>query len=135
MDLFFGKGSRPEAPALIGTSGDVVTWDALCHQISDIATLLGPERRLVAIEAHQTIDTLIAYLGALSAGHAVAMLPPSDARAWTAFERDFSPDAAYRGPGEGWDIYDLPAGEDRPPLHPDLALLLSTSGSTGESKF
>ncbi|MCV6597967.1 MAG: AMP-binding protein [Mangrovicoccus sp.] len=133
MDLFDISRTaqkRPDDLALLDRAGGL-TWRALADALTDTKTQLGSTRRLIAIEARPSLATLTAYLGALSAGHAIAMLPLDDERAWESFDRDFTPDAIFRDPS-GWEILGPPIGEG---LHPDLALLLSTSGSTGESKF
>ena len=130
--MLFGVEDRQadHSAALIGPAGQVITYHDLAAQIAETATILGAERRLLVIEAHRNLETLIAYLGALSAGHAVAMLAPDDMRALSGFIRDFAPDGVFDG--QGWELQPITAG---PKLHPDLALLLSTSGSTGDSKF
>ena len=79
------------------------------------------------------IPTIIAYLAARAGGHAVALLPPGDAAALADFEDEFRPDVSVRRLDGRWRrIEGKGAGGD---LHPDLAVLLATSGSTGKSRF
>lgn len=85
-----------------------VTYDELDALVADARAALGP-RRLVRLVPAPTVDFVVAWLAALTGGHAT-LLTSDDGLA-----------AAYS------------AGE--PELHPDLRLLLSTSGSTGSPKL
>lgn len=107
-------GGAPGDPALV--DGDrVVTYAELLDLVAAGRDRLGP-RRLVALEARPTVEFVVAYLAALADGHPVLLLAEGG------LERHAHLVAKYR-PGTS-------AG-----LHPDLALLLSTSGSTGSPKL
>ncbi len=93
---------------------------------------LGDTRRLVLIESENQLDPLVTYLAALRGRHVVMMVPPGPTI--DDLVASYRPDTILRPSDEGWvldHLRDEPAGG----LHPDLALLLSTSGSTGVSKF
>jgi acyl-CoA synthetase (AMP-forming)/AMP-acid ligase II len=94
---------------------------------------LGSGKKLVAIVAHPTVETVAAYLGALRGGHAVMMLDASlpeekRKRLMALYGVDFLCDARRHG---GWARLDEGGGN----VHEALALLLGTSGSTGDSKM
>lgn len=85
---------------------------------------------LVLIYADNDIDTVVRLLSAWAAGHAVLLADPSlPADAREGLELAYSPDVVL-GPG-GMQRY---ADALLPPLHDGLALVLSTSGSTGSAK-
>ena len=124
---------RGDRPALVFPGQRIVTYAELAKRVASRATLLGKGRRLVAIEAGTCEHAIITYLAALSAGHAVALLPPGQPALFESFCEDFRPDTVCHFVGERWRA-DADIRLDPEPLHPDLALLLSTSGSTGISK-
>ena len=105
------------------------------------------EPGVVALLCDRTVDTVVAYLGALRKGCVPLLLdaglrPEALARALDAYTPDFVFAAESALPGN-WDVvrgfgdgtlFAAKGGQSRPPLHPDLTLLLPTSGSTGDPK-
>lgn len=113
--------------ALVAPDGTPITYRELADRVAAMGQRLGPERRLVLVAASNDVEPLVTYLAALSAGHPVLL---------TADERVESLIAAYDP-----DVV-LHTGRLRErrtgtahELHPELALLLSTSGSTGSPKL
>jgi len=115
-------------PALVTPEG-VVSYAELDRRVEAVASRLGTTARLVLLEAATTVGTLVAYLGALRGRHPVLLAAPGAAAA--ALADAYDPDVVVPASG--------PLEERRPgsrhALHPDLALLLSTSGSTGSAKL
>ena len=89
------------------------------------------ERRLVLVEIDPTIDSVVTYLAALEAGHVVLLAAPGRAEA---VAQVWTPDDRARLHDGSWVVShgSAPGTHD---LHPDLTLLLSTSGSTGSPKL
>jgi acyl-CoA synthetase (AMP-forming)/AMP-acid ligase II/acyl carrier protein len=118
--------------AVTTEAGLQVSYDELARKADAFASKLGGERRLLSIEASNDIEVLVAYLGALRGGHPVILAAaggdPSRINA------AFQPESRLGRSDDGaWTLT-----HERDPqggLHPELALLLSTSGSTGEPKL
>lgn len=120
---------RGDAPALI-TDRQVMTYRQLADRVADAGDRLGGGRQLVLLSATKSLPALVNYLGALHAGHVPLMIPPG-APAREVVEC-FRPTVAV-GPDTGWKPQRLQSRAV--PLHPELALLMSTSGSTGSPKL
>ncbi|MEV6772198.1 AMP-binding protein [Nocardia sp. NPDC051030] len=96
------------------------------------ATAPRPARRLVALSARNDIGSLVAYLGALEAG-CVVLLTGSIG---DELVRLYDPDIIIEpGDGDGIPEPRWRRTGSAHTLHPELALLLSTSGSTGSPKL
>ena len=96
---------------------------------------LGAERRLVMIAASNEVEPIVTYLAALEGGHPVLFVdgdPTCNRQHREALIERFDPDViAGDGSGAtGWALTERREGT-RHELHPELALLASTSGSTG----
>lgn len=130
--LPFIDGIAPDRPALLDDAGgDWLSYGALAGLARDWAGRMAGPRGVVFLYALNDAGSVAALLGALAAGHAVALFDPNlseEARA--GLEATYRP-AWVVGPGAGALAH--PAGEG--PLHPDVAVLLSTSGSTGSAKL
>ncbi|MEV0674471.1 AMP-binding protein [Mycobacterium sp. NPDC050441] len=110
------------------TEAQQVSYSALADLVSQTAAELGPGRRLVLLEARNDLPTLVHYLGALAGGHVSLPVPAgSDHRA---ILQTYSPDTVVDGAG-----IRHRRNHSTHRLHDDLALLMSTSGSTGSPKL
>ncbi|WP_370331522.1 non-ribosomal peptide synthetase [Mycolicibacterium hippocampi] len=99
----------------------------LADLVAAAARDLGDRRRLILLETRNDVDTLVRYLGALAADHVVIPVPPG--RDHSAVITTYQPDVVIDATG----VHLRPgAGHD---MHDDLALLMSTSGSTGSPKL
>ncbi|MFE1592533.1 AMP-binding protein [Nocardia sp. NPDC058705] len=103
-----------------------VTYAQLADRVAEFSAGLGPVRRLVALTAGNDIDSLVAYLGALEAGCVVLLTGELSSELAATYDPDVIID-------HGRIVANRPASAHR--LHPELALLLSTSGSTGSPKL
>ncbi len=125
-----------EAPALLDDhSQKWLTYGQLEVEVSAFAAKLPATRSLVFLYLRNNINSVVAFLGALRAGHAVALL---DADLPTAskleLEQLYCPEVTISVPLEGVCNVACNAHQNGD-IHPDLAVLLSTSGSTGDPKF
>lgn len=145
--VIFNLDSHGAQPALLDDeAGKWLTYSELSHRVCEGAEnvrALGA-KPLVFLFADNSIAAATLYLAALQANAAIALFP-----AGLASERigrlleNYRPLAVF-GVGvpdgyEAWDRQPLPGAvlgsRLHPDLHPDLALLLPTSGSTGSSRL
>jgi acyl-CoA synthetase (AMP-forming)/AMP-acid ligase II len=124
-----------DACALVAEDGTTLTHGdlrervtALAGHLPDVAT----GRRLVHLPMRNDLTSVAAYLAVLESGHCALVTsssPDRTAPILAAYRPDvtttFDPDAPF----------DVAPNGPAQLLHPDLALLLSTSGSTGSPKL
>lgn len=117
--------------AVVTTDGRAISYRDLAARVDAVRDALGPTRRLVLISGSNAVEMLSAYLAALAGRHPV-MLAGTDT-AYGALLECYDPDVTFGGPGADWGMTERRRGSMHD-LHPDLALMLSTSGSTGSPK-
>jgi acyl-CoA synthetase (AMP-forming)/AMP-acid ligase II len=121
----------PDATALcVAQSGQSISYAALKARRDDILSRFGAGRGLCRLEAEPTVDFVAAYLAALKARCPVLLAQPSE----PGTPQDDGLPCLYRMDAHSGQILTDPAQAGYA-LHPDLRLLLSTSGSTGARKF
>ncbi|MBT2594149.1 AMP-binding protein [Arthrobacter sp. ISL-72] len=116
------------------TGGRAVSYRELAQRVDDFAARLGTARRLALLAADNSLESLVAYLGALVAGHPLILAPAENDSAVRSLVAAYDPDVIVRPGPSGAELQEL-RPVSRHELHPDLALLLSTSGSTGSPKL
>jgi len=128
------------APAVIAGDGRAITYDQLQVWADQLAAPL-PARSLVGIVCHRCPAAVAAYLGCLRRGIVPLLLdrelPKPQvtelvqrfrlAAVWDPLETE---SFASELPPPAWAATD----QSSPPLHPELGLLLTTSGSTGQPR-
>ena len=118
-----------DATAVHHDAGEL-SYGELAARVGRVAERLGPLRRLVLVAGGNDRDTLVAYLAGLAGGHPVLLCPGEPGPALDGLLAHYDPDVVvHRG-----ELRERRAGTAHD-LHPDLALLLSTSGSSGSPKL
>lgn len=115
-----------ERPA-VHTCERTVSYRQLADEVECATAVFAGDRKLILLETHNDIATLVHYLGAMASGHVVLPVPPGSDH--TDLVDTYRPDIVIDAAGVHH------RGAQHHDLHPDLALLLSTSGSTGSPKL
>ncbi|HEX5771114.1 MAG TPA: AMP-binding protein, partial [Nocardioidaceae bacterium] len=115
----------------VRTADRAVTYAELAGLVTERAHVLGATRRLVLLGGANNLESLVTYLAALSAGHPLILVPGDNPGNLHGVVEAYDPDVVA-GPDGGLRVRREGTAHD---LHPDLALLLSTSGSTGSPKL
>ena len=110
-----------------------VSYQALLRDADAFAVRLGARRRLVFLQAANTVEAIAAYIGCLRGGHVVHLFGEGDEARLPALLESYRPNVVIHHDDGGQRVESR--HEDDLALHPDLAVLLSTSGSTGSPKF
>ncbi len=120
----------------IRTADGEITHAGLRERAADLAAdVLGRTRRLVLIEGANHLDAVTAYLAALEHGHVALLVPEGRPTQTRDLVDAYDPDVLLQRDDDGrWRATER-RDDSAHDLHPDLALLLSTSGSTGSPKL
>lgn len=122
------------AIALISPDGGVTSYASLLASADAFSAEIGPERRIVFLKMDNSAASIAAYLGCLRGHHPVYPFSVDDDEAKIARLADvFAVNCIVDATSGGWSI--AWRTRDVHELHPDLSLLLSTSGSTGTQKM
>ena len=124
-------GDRSAAVSAI--DGRTITYAQLVAGADALAEQLGAARRLAFVEAANSIESLLAYVACLRARHPMFLFSRADRPKLDHLISRYRPNVVISpgtaGPEVSW------LHRDTHDLHPDLSLLLPTSGSTGSPKF
>lgn len=129
----FDLARHGDSIAIVDEAGARLTYAELAAAADDLPDFLAGARKLVIVQLANRLAAVLAYIGAMRAGHAVILLPDDLPPAQLSHFVDlYAPACGYLTDG-GWTEF---AAVSAPPaLHPELCLLLSTSGSTGSPKL
>lgn len=143
VTLATNLASHGDRPAVL-TGDRVLSYLELAQRVDAFAARLGTTRRLVVLAADNSVGSLVAYLAALASGHPLILAKAGNDPALEALITSYDPDVIIRpgaslpgmvpSPIEGAALEEVRTGT-RHELHPELALMLSTSGSTGSPKL
>jgi hypothetical protein len=107
-----------------------LSYRELADRVQRMAERIGGGRRLVLVETANDLASLVGYLAALHGGHVALLADRADATQVAGLVERFDPDVVV-GPGG---VRERRAGSAHR-LHPQLTLLLATSGSTGTPRL
>lgn len=150
LSMEFWKLRHPDArPAAVDArTGATWSYRDLARDVASLREAIPfPERKTLGLlVAQNRYESLVAYLAALNAGATLILL---DSTLNTELQREilaaYQPDWVFAREGTAWPGYKASRSgiaalweNERPQevdLHPDLSLLLTTSGSTGSPKL
>lgn len=128
-----GLAAYGDRTAIVTPTGHLSYRD-LATRVDRAAARFAGTRRLVLLAAGNTIESVVAYLAALAAGQPLLLVPGDSPRTVDALAAAYDPDVIVDA-ADGQLRVDERRNHSAHTLHPDLALLLSTSGSTGSPKL
>lgn len=134
MSFYLNLEHFGTSPALIDELGRQLSYADLISQCAKLEQELGQRKKLILLLCKNNIETVIAYLASLHGKHAAILIDAASPPEFIAslIER-YQPDYLWQ---ELNGVYQLsPCQSTKPKLHEDLALLLTTSGSTGSPKL
>lgn len=132
MEKYFFQdlGRFGESVALISPKENrEITYRELEQLIKTSQSQFPKTRGLAFVETDNTISSIVNYLAVLSAGHPAHIMESFETEKGRALIETYSPNLLIS------DDAVIVNAEHSDDLHPDLAILLSTSGSTGSPKF
>jgi acyl-coenzyme A synthetase/AMP-(fatty) acid ligase len=134
----------PERTALFFQNGTKISYKTLADNCNKLQYHLGTEKKLLLILCKTNRETIVGYLSGLRAGHAVMMISADlDLEFIEILKKRYKPHYIWKSKSDD-EIYLYEDGvyglieydvNDEVAIEKDLALLLSTSGSTGSPKF
>lgn len=124
----FWEFEKTSQPAFFLPDGDVIDYTTLSRDVGAFQNRLSGSNGLLGLKCTGQYRQYVAYIAALREGCPVVMLSADQ------FSQDTSLTLSWRYDPEKDHLEYDPAG-DTVLLHPDLAILLSTSGSTGSAKW
>lgn len=120
-------------PALITADGKQITYAALAQAADELAHALLGERALVLVEMANQLPCVLAYLACLRKNFPVLLVEPGSTERDTRIVDTFRPAYIFRQTAGAWGFE---VHETQPePVHHQLCVLLSTSGTTGSPKL
>ena len=132
LESFWSLERHSDKIALIA-DGRTIRYGELSHLADDFAKRLGSGRSLIFLEADNSVDAIAAYCASLRGGHVVHLYRDYDEATLSRLIGQYEPNLLIRSNGERHGVEAInPSPAD---MHPDLRVLLSTSGSTGSPKF
>lgn len=133
MSLFRHLEKFGSNEAVVSDSGERLSYLDLAHKADASLDAVRDGCKLVAIDCDNSVDALCAWVGAArSAVPAILLDPAMDHQDRAQLFTRYGVAAHWTATQRQWQH--LPAGPRASP-HPSLALLLSTSGSTGSPKL
>ena len=139
---YLATNYSPSAIALVAPDGTTVSYAELVRSANDWTSRVSHEhKQLIFFYVPRTQESIACLLGLLHSGHVVALLDPElKPQARQELESLYEPWACVSPEGDGAGSLQLSLSkqnerDEASAVHPDVSLMLSTSGSTGSPKF
>lgn len=118
--------------AIVAEDGRKLSYSDLA-KLADASAAAIANSRLAVLEFSSSLTSVAAYLGALRAKIPIILLSPGAMESDSRIVERFQPDAIYSAAQGSWKLHARPQWLDD--AHVKLAVMLSTSGSTGDPKL
>jgi acyl-CoA synthetase (AMP-forming)/AMP-acid ligase II/lysophospholipase L1-like esterase len=136
IEMFVDRlGTHGDRLAILTDRGEKRTYLELAYDVNRLAAELAGPPRLIIIEANNTLGCLTAYLACLRAKHPVVLVEPGSTMKDGRISRTFAASEVFHQSEQGGWRFDPLVHSSPAKLHPDLCILLSTSGTTGSPKL
>lgn len=122
----------PENVAAIDSKGNSITYGELLDRAKELSKNIGPARKLVSLQSENSVNWLVAYIACLIGNHPVIISSSGSKNKPNNIVSNFSVDVSLCPENAFFPIFH-PSPKDKK-FHTELAVLLSTSGSTGSAK-
>ena len=120
--------------AIVTERGERLTYTELADRTQALAAVIGGEARLIIVEFANVLECVVAYLACLRAGHPVILVEPGSTERDKRTSATYGAASIFHYANGAWRFDALDSA--RPgSLHPELCVLLSTSGTTGSPKL
>ena len=129
--MTFDLRAHGARPALLAAE-ETLTYADLADRAQDLLASLGPERRLVLLRGRTSIEFVVALTACLLGQHPLILAPPARPGRPDELLDTYDPDVVI---DTDLDHVNVRRHASVHKFHPDLALLMSTSGSTGSPKL
>ena len=139
---YLGTNYSPSEIALVAPDGSTVSYAELVNSAKDWTSQVSHEhKQLIFFYIPRSQNSIACLLGLLHSGHVVALLDPElKAQARQELELTYEPWACVSPTSNDAGSLQLSLSKQNErnkasAVHPDVSLMLSTSGSTGSPKF
>jgi acyl-CoA synthetase (AMP-forming)/AMP-acid ligase II/lysophospholipase L1-like esterase/acyl carrier protein len=120
--------------AVVTAAGERLTYTELADRTDAVAASIRGEARLFIVEFANVLECLVAYLACLRAGHPVILVEPGSTERDNRTSVTYGASSIFHLANGVWRFDALDAARPGVP-HPELCVLLSTSGTTGSPKL
>ncbi len=137
MDLLATLLNHKNRCAFTQEDGSEISYQKLLDHAMDLSARIRNEKSLIVVYCKQNIATVIGYLAARLGGHTALLLDNQlNEHLTNTLIATYQPDYLWQPTDDGTQYELVCLNKDSHYyLHPDLSLLLSTSGSTGSPKL
>jgi len=120
--------------AVVTARGERLTYRELADRTEALAAEIRGEARLFIVEFDNVLECVVAYLACLRAGHPVILTEPGSTERDKRTSVTYGASSIFHLADGAWRFDLLDSARPGTP-HPDLCVLLSTSGTTGSPKL
>jgi acyl-CoA synthetase (AMP-forming)/AMP-acid ligase II/lysophospholipase L1-like esterase/acyl carrier protein len=120
--------------AIVTERGERLTYRALADRTDALAAGMHGAARLTIVECDNVLECVLAYLACLRAGHPVILVEPGSTERDSRTRITYGAAAIFHRVDGTWRFDALDVAHPGS-LHPELCVLLSTSGTTGSPKL